>query len=166
MARLLRIQRALTWLAKAFTADRDPLPIPTGYGDAIIPTVDIFGSSRAEQIRVFESGAGLGALEWSHSPSPPDRVRHYLSIEYWTDDGVGRRMRPGRILTASGAFPFSGFRDEITMSGNFKRSSRNITIGPNQRIAVQANLMGGGAQIFANVVWVEMPIGEYVRGIE
>lgn len=169
MARLLRIERAITWIARALTANRDSNPTPAGVIDQILPNVDIFGSSRIEEIQFETVDGALGGIEVTHGPVAQGRVRQYLSMEYSTDDaGVGspRRLRPGRVVAVSTGFPFVGFADEkVATAGEFF-AVRNFTVPPGGFAAVTADAMSVGAVITLSLLWVETPVGEYLRSIQ
>ncbi len=169
MARLLRIERAIRWIAKVLTANRDALPFPAGVTDTINPTIDVFGSQRMDEVQVATVNGGVGNIEVFHTQVPEDRVRFYLSMEFSSDDaGIGapRRVRPGRIFSTSAGFPFAGMEDEVVATAGDLFAVRDFTVGPRSFAACRADGMGAGAQMTITVAWIETPLGEYVRSIE
>jgi len=169
MARLLRIERAIRWMARTLTANRDPLPFPKGMTDQVNPTIDVFGSQRAGEAQVETVLGGLGAVEVFHDQVAQDSIRQYLSMEFSSDDaGVGapRRLRPGRIFVTDAGFPFAGMETEIIGTAGELFAVRNFTVGPLQRAAVAADGMGVAARMTITVVWIETPLGEYVRSVQ
>ncbi len=168
MARLLRIERAIRWMAKTLVANRDPLPFPKGMTDQLNPIIDAFGSQRMGEVQVETIQGGLGAVEVTHGPVPDDRVRFYLSMEFDSDDaGVGapRRVRPGRVFPTAAGFPFAGMQDEVLATAGEFFAVRNFTVSPRGFAACTANAMGAGARMTITVVWIETPLGEYVRSV-
>ena len=166
MARLLRIERAITWIARTLIANRDANPTPAGVIDQILPTIDTFGSQRAEEIQFETVQGALGGLEVFHDRVPDGSVRQYLSMEYDSDDSpTPRRIRPGRIVATAAGFPFAGMRDEHLAPRDEFFAIRNFTVGPGARAAVRANVMSGGARMTISVLWIETPLGEYVRSL-
>ncbi len=163
MVTILRIERAIDWLATALTANRDSNPIPEGFWSAVMPTVEIFGSQRAAEIQAAVVIGGLGGLEIVHSVVPAGRVRHYLAMEYLHFDGVNHRLVPGRTFTTDTGFPFVAMRDGIDVAAVETLAVRNFTVGPRSRAAAQTPAMGGGARMELRLVWVEFPLGETVR---
>ncbi len=166
MARLLRIERAIRWMAKVLTANRDALPFPTGITDQINPTIDLFGSQRMGEVQHATVLGGVGNVEAFHTEVPDDFVRFYLSLEFSHDDPISRRLRPGRIVRTAAGFPFAGMETEILAPTDDFFAVRNFTVGPLQRASVTANGMAAGAQMTITVLWIETPLGEYVRSIE
>jgi len=162
---LLRIERAITWMARALTANRDGNPVPSGFIDFILPNIDIFGSQRMEEVQVETVMGALESLEESHTVVPSGSIRHYLSLSYVHDDPVNRFLLPGRIIPTATGFPFITFRDQLEMPPNINFAVRNVIIGPGHRIAVRSNAMGAGARMSLTVAWFEMPIGEYTTGV-
>lgn len=166
MVRLLRIERAISWIGRSLTANRDPFPVPKGYIDAIYPNLDVFGSQQLENVQEARVNGGAGNVEAFHTIVPDESVRFYLSMEYRHDDVVARLIRPGRIIPTATGFPFASFRDDVSTTANVRLAVRNVPIGPRQRIAVRVGpIFGAAAQIFLDVVWIEVPIGEYIRTI-
>lgn len=163
MVVILRIERAIDWLPKALQANRDQNPIPEGFWSAVMPTVEIFGTQRAAEMQVETVLGVLGAVEVFHSQVVSGRVRHYLSMAYSSNDSTPRKLRPGRIIPTATGFPFAGFRDQLEPIPGEDLAVRNVTVGPNQRIAVQSDAMGGAARMTITVVWVEYPLGESDR---
>ncbi len=168
MARLLRFERAIRWMARVLTANRDALPFPAGITDQVNPVIDIFGSQRMGEVQHATVNGGVGNLEVFHTEVPDDFIRFYLSMEFSSDDaGIGapRRLRPGRIVRTAAGFPFAGMETEVIgTAGNFF-AVRNFTVGPLQRAAVTADAMGAGAQMTITVLWIETPLGEYLRSV-
>ncbi len=162
---LLRIERAITWISRALTANRDGNPVPAGFIDFILPNVDIFGSQRMEEVEFATVVGTLGSVEEFHTTVPADRIRHYLSMSYTHDDPVPRFLVPGRIIPTATGFPFASFRDQVSMEPNINNAVRNIVVGPLHRIALRANAMAAGSRMSLSVLWMEMPIGEYTRGV-
>ncbi len=168
MARLLRIERAIRWMAKVLTANRDALPFPQGLTDQINPVIDVFGSQRMSEIQVASVSQLAPGLEVFHTAVAEDRVRQYLSMEFSTDDaGVGspRRIRPGRIFATDTGFPFAGMQDEVLAPAGEFFAVRNFTVGPGSRAAATINAITGGASQTITVAWIEVPLGEYLRSI-
>lgn len=163
MARLLRIERAVTWIARALTANRDAFPVPEGIVDQILPVVDIFGTQRLASVQVASVIGDLAAIEVFHEGPDEENLFLYLSVEYSHDDPIARRLRPGRIVPTSAGFPFASFRDEELQNAGEFLAARSIWIGPGHRLAVQANAMAAAARMTMTVVWMEMPIGEYTQ---
>lgn len=166
MARLLRIERAIRWIARALTANRDALPFPAGVTDTLNPVIDVFGSQRMSEVQVETVLGPVGGLEVFHPGPAEDFVRQYLSMEFSSDDATARRVRPGRIIPTSAGFPFAGMEDEVLATAGEFFAVRNFTVGPNQRAAARANAMGGAARMTITVVWIEVPLGEYLRSIQ
>lgn len=163
MVSILRIERAIDWIPAALIANRDSNPIPEGFWSAVMPTVEIFGSQRASEVQVGTVLGGLGSVEEFHTLVASGRVRHYLSMEYSTDDPGPTFLRAGRIVSTAAGFPFAGFRDDVSVVAGQHVAVRNFSVGPNQRAAVQANAMGAAARMTLEVAWVEFPLGESVR---
>ncbi len=166
MARLLRIERAIRWMAKVLVANRDALPIPAGMTDQVNPTIDVFGSQRAGEIQVETVLGPTGAIEAFHSRVPEDSVRYYLSMEFTCNDLTTRRVRAGRIFTTATGFPFAGMQDEVLAIAGTFFSVRNFTVPPLGRAALRANAMAGAARMTLTVVWIETPLGEYLRSVQ
>ncbi len=165
MARLLRIQRAIRWMATSLTANRDALPFPTGVTDQINPVISIFGSQRLAEVTIATVSGALAGLEVFHTQVPAGRVRLYLSMHYTHDDPIVRALLPGRIIPTDTGFPFAGFRDQLDVPTNENFAVRDVMLGPLHRIACRANGMAAGARMAITVAWVEMPLGEYTEGI-
>ncbi len=164
---LLRIQRAISWMARALTANRDGNPIPAGMLDFILPNIDIFGTQRMEEVRLEDVIGTNGSVEEVHSVVPSGRVRHYLSLNYTHNDPINRFILPGRIIPQSTPplFPFAGFRDQLEMPPNLNFAVRNVLLGPGSRIAIRSNAMGALSRMSLTVAWLEMPVGEYTTGV-
>lgn len=167
MARLLRIERAITWIARSLTANRDANPTPEGVINQILPTVDIFGMQRLAELQFEEVLGALGGIEITHGPVPVGFVRQYLSMEYRSDDLTAlRRLQAGRVVAVSTGFPFAGMRDEHPAPGGDKFGFRNFSVPPGGFAAVRANAMAAGARMVIRVLWMEFPVGEYLRTIQ
>jgi len=166
MAKLLRIERAVQWIARTLVANRDANPNPEGVIDQILPTIDTFGSSRADQMQFAQVNGALGLAEVFHGPVPVETVRQYLSMEYQHDDIVNQTIRPGRILATATGFPFAAIRDAESVAANVRRVIRNMTVGPGDRAAARTNALGAGARLSLVVVWIDSPLGEYLRSIQ
>ncbi len=165
MARLLRIERAIRWMAKVLTANRDALPFPQGITDQLNPVIDVFGSQRMSEVQVATVLGGSGNIEVFHTAVEEDRVRQYLSMEFSSDDPTARRVRAGRIFATAGGFPFAGMQDEVLATAGEIFAVRNFTVGAGGRAACRANALTVGAQLTITVVWIEVPLGEYLRSI-
>jgi len=165
MARLLRIERAIRWIATSLTANRDALPFPEGVLNQIFPTIDTFGSQRVAEQQIETVQGALAGVEVTHGPSPDGSVRYYLSMEFEHDDPVDRRLRPGRAIPTDAGFPFAAFADDQLVVATQVLAVRNFTVGPGAFAAVRANAMAAAARMAMTVVWIEMPLGEYVNSI-
>ncbi len=165
MARLLRIERAIRWMATVLTANRDALPFPEGITNQINPVIEIFGSQRIAELQIETVTGALAGIEVSHTPAPADTVRLYLSMSYTHDDPINRTLIPGRIIPTDAGFPFAGFRDQLTVPTNENFAVRDIMVGPDHRIACRSNAMAAAAVMAITVAWIEMPLGEYVKSI-
>lgn len=155
-----------------------PMPLIDRVWSTILPTIDAFGTEKIAQVGYAEVQGPVGNVELAHNapllvgPNAP-RARIYLSMEYWHDDIVNRQLRAGRIIPeASGTFPFVGITNSVSIAGDTgagggdnRLAVRNVTIGPNQRIAVRADQMGGGARLTLRVAFIEFQVGQYVRSI-
>ncbi len=166
MARLLRIQRAIRWMAKTLTANRDALPFPAGITDQINPTISIFGSQRIAEVQFEIVLGGLSNIEVTHGPVEAETVRQYLSMQYESDDAAGVNMVAGRVVPIATGFPFAAMSDEVTAPANRIFAVRNFTVGPGAFAAVQADAMAVGAQMTLTVLWIDTPLGEYLRSIQ
>ncbi len=153
-------------MAKTLTANRDALPFPKGMTDQVNPTIDVFGSQRIGEVEVETVLGGSAQIEVFHTRVPDDRVRQYLSMEFSSDDPANVRVRPGRIFVTAGGFPFAGMQDEVVATAGVRFSVRNFTVPPRGRAACQASAMAIGAQMTITVVWIETPLGEYLRSIQ
>ncbi len=166
MARLLRIQRAIRWMAKTLTANRDALPFPAGITDQINPVIDVFGSQRIGEVQFEIVLGGVGNLEVTHGPIEAETVRQYLSMQYESDDAAGVNLVAGRVVPTGAGFPFAAMADEVTAPGNRIFAVRNFTVPPLGFAAVQADAMAAGAQMTLTLLWIDTPLGEYLRSIE
>jgi len=162
---LLRIERAISWMARALTANRDGNPVPAGIIDFILPNIDIFGTQRMEEVQLATVVGSVGSIEEFHTRVPDGRVRHYLSMSYVHDDPINRFLLPGRIIPTATGFPFATFRDQLEMPANINFAVRNVMLGPGQQIAVRANAMAVGSRMSLTVAWFEMPVGEYTTSV-
>ncbi len=162
---LLRIERAISWMARALTANRDGNPVPAGIIDFILPNIDIFGTQRMEEVQFATVVGSNGSVEEFHTAVPSDTVRHYLSMSYVHDDPISRFLLPGRIIPTATGFPFATFRDQLEMPPNLNFAVRNVMLGPGQRIAIRSNAMAAGSKMSLTVAWFDMPSGEYTTGI-
>ncbi len=165
MARLLRIQRAIRWMAKTLTANRDALPFPTGITDQINPVIDIFGSQRMGELRFEIVEGDLAAIEVTHGAVESDTIRQYLSMQYESDDAAGVNLTAGRVVPTSTGFPFAAMQDQVVAPANQIFAVRNFTVGPGGFAAVQATAMAVGARMTITVLWIDTPLGEYLRSI-
>ncbi len=166
MARLLRIERAIRWMAKVLTANRDALPFPAGITDQVNPIIDIFGSQRMGELQFETILGGSAVIEVTHGPVADDEIRHYLSMEYSSDDPTAARIRPGRIIPTDAGFPFAAIRDDVLGTAGEFFTVRNFTVGPGGFAAVQAAALAGGTQLTVTVAWIDTPLGEYLRSIQ
>ncbi len=165
MARLLRIERAIRWMSTALTANRDALPFPEGITNQINPVIDIFGSQRVAEQQIETVQGALAGIEVTHGPTAEDSVRYYLSMEFEHDDPIDRRLRPGRIIPTAAGFPFAAFADDQLAIQFQALAVRNFTVGPGAFAAARASAMAAAARMVMTVVWIEMPLGEYVHSI-
>ncbi len=171
MAKLLRIARSISWIARALTANRDPNPTLEGFSNALVPTVDIFGTERLGELKIETILGPLGGIEIVHQSGGIGSIvddattRHYLSAEVFHDDPVARLIRFGRIVPTSIGFPFAGFTDNVVKSAGFTIATRNVMFGPRQLMAATTNAMAAGSRMIMTVAWIEVPPGEYDVGI-
>lgn len=152
-------------MATTLTANRDALPFPEGITNQINPTIEIFGSQRIADQQIETVQGTLGVIEVTHGPVDQGTVRQYLSMEFEHDDPIDRRIRPGRIVPTAAGFPFAAFEDEQLTSVFEKLAVRNFTVGPGGFAAVQVNAIAVAARLVMTVVWIDMPLGEYVTSI-
>lgn len=169
MARLLRIERAITWMARTLIANRDANPTPEGIINQILPNIDVFGSQRMGETQIATVDGALGGIEVAHTQVPDGRIRFYLSMEYSSDDaGIGspRLIRAGRVVPTGAGFPFAGFETQVIGTAGEFFAVRNFTVGPGAFAAVQSsNGMGAAARMTITVVWIETPLGEYLQSV-
>ncbi len=170
MAKLLRITRAISWIAEALVANRDPNPTMAEVSDVIHPTVDVFGSDRLGAAFIETIVSPLGAIELVHTevdglPMDAAQTRHYLSVECFHDDAVNHLLRMGRIVPTAAGFPFGGFIRNLSLASGQTTASRNNILGPRQLMAVQAEAMGAAARMVMTIVWIQYPPGEYTTGV-
>ena len=157
MVRLLRIERAITWIAKALTANRDANPTPEGVLDVILPSVDIFGTQRIDNVR-FESVLGaLGDIEVVHSLVPIGFYRHYLSMEYEHNAVVPTLLTSGRVVAQPVIpfFPYAMMQSEGVVGATVPGVIRNFLVPPNARAAARVTALGGGRRIST---WVRLTV--------
>lgn len=166
MVRLLRIERTITWIAKALTANRDANPTPEGVIDVILPNVDIFGTQRIAEVE-FETVLGtLGDIEVVHLPLVRDGFyRHYLSMEYEHNAATPTLLTSGRVVSVAAGFPYAMMQSEGVIGATVPGVIRNFIVPPNGGAAARVTALGGGERITLNVLWIEVPVGEYLRGI-
>ncbi|MEE8538827.1 MAG: hypothetical protein V3S54_03350 [Woeseiaceae bacterium] len=157
--------RSLEWIATALRTFREK-PLPSTYFTDVQPVFDLFGSARSSEMQFATFGSLLGGIELAHARVAAGRVRQYLSMEYSHDDLVNHVLRPGRVIDTATGFPFAAMRDGISVSDVEPLSIRNFTIGPGSRAAVQADAMGAGARLTLSLVWIEVPLGEYLQSIQ
>ncbi len=165
MVRLLRIERAITWIAKSLTANRDANPTPEGVIDLILPNVDIFGTQRVGEMQFATVFGPLGQLEVFHTEVPEGFYRRYLAMEYANNDPLAQDLRGGMIIATSTGFPFAALKSDIAVPQNERLVLRNFTVPPRGRAAATASGVAAGARITISVLWIEVPVGEYLRGI-
>ncbi len=166
MVRLLRIERAITWIAKSLTGNRDANPTPEGFLDVILPNVDIFGTQRIAEVQFETVDGPLGAIEVFHALVPIGFYRHYLSMEYEHNAVVPTLLTSGRIVTnpVIPFFPYAMMQSEGVVGATVPGVIRNFVVPPNARAAARVTALGGGERITLNLLWVEVPVGEYLRG--
>ncbi len=165
MVRLLRIERSITWIAKALTANRDANPTPEGVIDVILPNVDIFGTQRVDQMQFATVLGALGNIEAFHTTVPAGFYRRYLTMEYSNDDPVAQDLRGGMIVSTPTGFPFAALKSDVAVPQNTRLVLRNFTVPPGGRAAATAVAVGIGARLTLTLLWIEAPVGEYLRGI-
>ncbi len=171
MAKLLRITRAISWIARAFVANRDENPNLAEVYDVISPTVDVFGSERLGGAHIETILGPLGGLEIVHLPSAigtvlqDDLTKHYLSVEVFHDDPLDRVLRHGRVIPTAAGFPFGGFTASTLVGPGITINARNTVLGPNHLMAAQASAMAAGSRMVMTVVWMQYPPGEYLTGV-
>ncbi len=167
------ILRGFRWMATSLETFRSR-PLPGQYLPLIQPTFDTFGTEIFGQEIGFESvQSGLGDLELLHTRIPRDRIRQYISLEWFHDDSIGapRRLQLIRVLETAGGFPQIAIRPDRVMAGGSgnpalqEREGTQMVVGmPNQWVGVRAGDMGVGARMTLRVMWVDMPVGEYMIG--
>ncbi len=171
MAKLLRITRAITWVARAFVANRDPNPNMAEVSDVIHPTVDVFGSDRLRETFIATTFGPLGGIEVVQlqgvvgDPVDTSLTRHYLSVDVFHDDPVTRLLRIGRIIPTAAGFPFGAAEANTALPAGFTTNVRNLVLGPGHLMACQANAMGAGARMVMTMIWMQYPPGEYLHGV-
>ncbi len=165
MVRLLRIERSITWIAKALTANRDANPTPEGVLDVILPNVDIFGTQRVAEMQFATVLGFLGNVEAFHTTVPAGFYRRYFAMEYSNDDPVAQELRGGMILSTPAGFPFVALKADALIPQNQLVVLRNFTVPPLGRAAVSAIAINPAARLTLNLLWIEAPVGEYLRGI-
>jgi len=152
-------------MATTLTANRDALPFPEGITNQINPTIDVFGSQRVAEQQIETVQGALAGIEVTHGPTPEGSVRYYLSMEFEHDDPIARRLRPGRVIPTAAGFPFAAFENDVLAVQFQALAARNFTVAPGAFAAVRASAIAVAARLVMTVVWIEMPLGEYVNSI-
>ncbi len=166
------ILRPFRWLATVLQTFRER-PLPGFYNPLINPTVDTFGTEiLGQQIRFDSIQGTLAGLELLHTRVPADTVRQYLTLEWFHDDlaGVLRNLSLIRVLETAGGFPQlritpTRFLDGDGGGADQQREARQMVVGmPDQFVGVSTTALGGGARLTLRMMWVDMPVGEYMVG--
>lgn len=162
-----RFRRSFSWFREIL----NPISVggpPTISTDVLNPTMDAFGTNRYSEVRAVQVNGGFNIPEIFHTRVPQNRIRFYLSTEYWTNSPTVINLRLGRIITQSvggPGFPFMGLRDEHqNVDVNQRFAFRNMLVPPLGWMALQASGTLNG-NLFMRVVWIEMPLGEYIHNV-
>ena len=157
-------RRAFPWVQRTL---RPIVPIvgPDVVADTLLPTFDVFGSQRMEEVQ-FEGILGpLGAFEATHSRVPAGFIRHYLCMQYSHDEpATVHELIPVLIVTTPAAtFPAVALKTRELVNQNSICAIRNVVVPPLGFIGARVDgTLGPGARLTLRVLWVEMPVGEYL----
>lgn len=161
-------RRSFPWLQRTLSPTI-PIVGPEVFSDALVSVVDVFGTSRLEEVQFDDVLGGLGVQEATHTQVPANRVRHYLAMQFSHDDTVLRELAPVMIVRTPTGFPATALRDAAQVGQNSIRGITNVVVPPLGFIGARSGGgIGVGARITLRVLWVEMPVGEYLhaaRGI-
>ena len=153
--------RPLDWVATSLRTFRER-PLPSTYTTEAVPTFDLFGNARIENVQFEEVLGTLGDIEVTSAKVDPTEYRYYLSFTFQHDDLVSRRLQPGRII-ANSAFPFVAIADEAregVAPPNIIFTIRNVTVPPEGRLAARVEAIGGGSRITLQSLFIDYKIGE------
>lgn len=179
-------RRSFSWLQKALEPI-SPASFPTAVGDSLIPTLDIFGTSRLGEVQVEQVLGDPAGLEVTHDAVASGRARYYLAAAYWhqQDGNQFAHLSAGIVYAAEGlpSFPFVPFSDllarvESGTAGVAARSGRvagtanpplentqvlrGLWVGPGSRFAVRAGSLVNPQRLGFRVAWVDLALGERI----
>lgn len=166
------ILRPFRWLATVLQTFRER-PLPGSYAPLITPTVDTFGTEIfGQEIESDSIQSALGGIELVHTRVPQGTIRQYISLEWFHDDLAGtlRRLQLIRVIERTGGFAQFAFHPDRVMDGDGggvdqERDAMQMVIGmPDEFLGVRATAMGGGARLTLRLIWIDMPVGEYMAG--
>ncbi len=169
----VQILRPFRWLATALQTFRQR-PLPGVYAPIVTPTIDTFGTEAyGAQVQFASDQSPLGGIELLHSRIALDRIRFYISMEWFHDDVAGtiRQLAPIRVGEFAGGFPQQLIGPTVGLDGDGggedqQREARQSVIGlPGGFVGVRAGAMGVGARLTLRVTFIEFPVGEYVFGM-
>jgi len=155
--------RPFEWIAPTLTSFRER-PLPSEYSTLVVPTFDLFGTSRVTEVQ-FETVAGtLGLTEVTLPQVEAQRYRIYLSFAFLHDDAVAQVIQAVRIVPGpGGGFPFQPLTDPArdgVAPRNQWFTARNVTVPPEGRIGALAPGLGVGSRITLRGIFIEYAVGE------
>jgi len=158
-------RRSFPWVQRTFSPVI-PIQGPDFLLSTLLPTVDVFGTSRFDEVQFDDVLGQLGVQEATHTQVPAGFVRHYLAMQYSHDDVFLREIAPVMIVRTPTGFPATALKDARQTATSTLSAVTNVVVPP--RGFIGARVGGGigvGARITLRVLWIEMPVGEYIRGL-
>lgn len=134
------------------------------YWSGISPVVDVYGNARVAEMQYADVNGALGGVEATHTQVPEGFNRHYFAMQFSHDDAVARFLAPVIIVGTPTGFPAVALDDAQSVVSGQLRAIRNVVVPENGFIGARISVIGAGARIILRVVFVDMPIGEYIQG--
>lgn len=178
-------RRSFPWIQGALQPI-SPASFPTAVFDGVIPTLDLFGTSRLGEVQVEQVLGDPGGLEAVHDPVPQGVARYYVCANYWHQQDVTQFvfLSAGIVYRNPGtpAFPFVAFtgtsaEEGPTVGTPWKRGRvlgtanppfeqtqvlRGLWVGPGSRFAVRAGSIVNPQRLGFRVAWVDLALGERI----
>ena len=160
--------RDLSWLTKSFPISSPPIRQISELAEAVLPTVDAFGSSAMAQgtTNQFDAQGTPGQVSNDSNAVPAGKVWVVPWCSARHDDGVSRHIR--LCLVSPDAVPveipiaYSGG----AQSANWRLpSDRTIVIPPGWKLSARTDNLTAGNHVFLAMAYWELPVGEYIVGV-